>query len=93
LPAAVAYNALDGAINSGSSRSIQWLQKATGVADDGRWGPVTMAAIKKCDPNDVLLRYNAYRLDFMSRLSTWATYGRGWARRIAHNLIVGSEDN
>ena len=93
LPGAVAYNALDGAINSGASRSIQWLQKAAGVADDGRWGPVTQAAIVKCDPNDLLLRYNAYRLDFMTRLSTWATYGKGWARRIAHNLIVGSEDN
>lgn len=93
LPAAVAYNALDGAINSGASRSIQWLQKAAGVADDGRWGPVTMAAIQKADPNDVLLRYNAYRLDFMTRLSTWSTYGKGWARRISHNLIVGSEDN
>lgn len=93
LPAAVAYNALDGAINSGASRSIQWLQKAAGVADDGRWGPVTQAAIKKADPNDLVLRYNAYRLDFMSRLSVWPTYSKGWARRIAHNLIIGSEYN
>ena len=93
LPGAVAYNALDGAINSGAKRSIQWLQKAAGVADDGRWGPFTAAAIKKADPNDLVLRYCAYRLDFMTRLSSWPTYGKGWARRIAHNLIVGSEDN
>ena len=93
LPGAVAYNALDGAINSGASRSIQWLQKAAGVADDGRWGPVTQAAISKADPNDLVLRYCAYRLDFMTRLSSWPTYSKGWARRIAHNLIVGSEDN
>ena len=93
LPGAVAYNALDGAINSGASRSIQWLQKAAGVADDGRWGPVTQAAISKADPNDLVLRYCAYRLDFMTRLSSWPTYSRGWARRIAANLIIGSEDN
>ena len=93
LPGAVAYSALDGAINSGGTRSTMWLQKAAGVADDGRWGPVTMAAVKKADPNDLLLRYNAYRLDFMSRLAAWPTYSKGWARRIAANLIFGSEDN
>lgn len=93
LPGAVAYNALDGAINSGGKRSIQWLQKAAGVADDGLWGAFTRAAVAKCDPNDLLLRYNAYRLDYLTRLSTWPTYGKGWARRISHNLIVGSEDN
>jgi lysozyme family protein len=93
LPAAVAFSALDGAINSGASRSIQWLQRAAGVADDGRWGPMTAAAIAKADPNDLLLRYNAYRLDFMSRLKNWKDASTGWARRISQNLLYGAEDN
>lgn len=93
LPSAVAFSALDGAINSGARRSIQWLQRAAGVADDGLWGPVTAAAVAKVDPNDLLLRFNAYRLDFMTRLSNWKTASAGWARRISQNLLYGAEDN
>lgn len=93
LPGAVAYSALDGAINSGPMRSIMWLQYAAGVADDGKWGPVTIAAVNKTDPNDLVLRYNAARLDFMTRLKNWPAASRGWARRIAHNLSFAAEDN
>lgn len=93
MPAAVAFSALDGAINSGVLRSIMWLQQAAGVADDGKWGPITAGAIKTADPNDLLLKYNAYRLLFMTQLSVWGNYSKGWARRIANNLLYGSEDN
>ena len=93
LPGAVAYSALDGAVNSGPRRSIQWLQAAAGVADDGLWGPVTAEAVACTDPNDLLLRYNAARLDFMTRLRNWPDHGRGWARRIAQNLRFGAADN
>ncbi|WP_101927136.1 MULTISPECIES: glycoside hydrolase family 108 protein [Luteimonas] len=93
LPAAVAFSALDGAINSGARRSIQWLQQAAGVADDGLFGPRTAAAVAKADPNDLLLRYNAARLDFMTRLGSWKSHGAGWARRIAQNLLHGAADN
>lgn len=93
LPGAVAFSALDGAINSGPKRSIQWLQRAAGVADDGLWGAVSAAAVSKADPNDLLLRYNAYRLDFMTRLRNWKDASAGWARRIAQNLLYGAEDN
>jgi lysozyme family protein len=93
LPNAVAFSALDGAVNSGVSRSIMWLQQAAGVADDGRWGPVTEGAVKAADPNDMLLKYNAYRLLFMTKLSVWNNFSRGWAARIANNLLLGAEDN
>lgn len=93
LPAAVAYSTLDGAINSGPQRSIMWLQAAAKVADDGLWGPITQRAVATADPNDLLLRYNARRLDFMTRLSNWPHASRGWARRIAECLNFGAEDN
>lgn len=93
LPGAVQYSALDGAINSGISRSVRWLQGAARVADDGIWGPVTLRAVTSADPNDLLLRYNALRLQFMTDLSTWDRYGKGWARRICKNLLFGAEDN
>jgi lysozyme family protein len=93
LPGAVAFSVLDGAVNSGCSQSIRWLQKAADVADDGKWGPVTDRAVRTADPNDLLLKYNAYRLLFMTKLSVWGNYSKGWATRIANNLLFGAEDN
>lgn len=93
LPSAVAFSALDGAVNSGVSQSIRWLQRAVGVADDGRYGPATAAALAKADANDLLLRYNGHRLEFMTRLTNWPVHGKGWARRISSNLLLGAEDN
>ncbi len=93
LPGAVAYSGLDGAINSGVLKSVMWLQQAAGVADDGKWGPITAAAVAAADPNDLVLRYNGFRLRFMTNLNAWDRYGKGWARRIAQNLLYGAEDN
>lgn len=92
LPPAVAYQALDFAVNSGVETAIRKLQVAAGVADDGRWGPITRAAIAKAAPAQLVIRYIAERLDFMRRLSTWATYGSGWAGRIATDLRYGADD-
>jgi lysozyme family protein len=93
LPPAVGFQLLDGAVNSGIDRATQWLQRAARVADDGKLGPVSRAAIKAADPNDLVLRFLAERLEFMSSLSTWGRFGKGWARRIAQNLRYGAEDN
>lgn len=41
---------------------------------------------------DVLMIFNAERLDFYTELSTWDHYSRGWARRIAKNLRYGAAD-
>ena len=90
---AVRFQLFDFAANSGIQTAIRKLQAAIGVADDGHWGPVSAARFKDLDMNDVLLRLLAYRLNFMASLSTWDAFGRGWARRIAHNLLYASEDN
>jgi lysozyme family protein len=89
----VAFQALDFAINSGIQTSIRKLQKAIGVADDGHWGAVTQAAIASMSESDVIMRFVAERLDFWSSLSTWASFGKGWARRAAQNLRYGAEDS
>lgn len=93
LPPAVGFQLLDAAVNSGIGQATRWLQKAAGVADDGVIGPVTLAALQCADPNDLVLRFNAERLEFMTRLSTWDKFGKGWARRIAGNLRLASQDN
>lgn len=92
LPEAVAFGVLDGAVNSGVSRSVAWLQRAAGVLGDGVWGPVTQAAIKVADPVQLLLKYTSYRLKFMTTTSGWRNYSAGWATRISINLSYAAED-
>lgn len=83
----LAFDLFDGAVNSGIGQAIRWLQRAVGVADDGVVGPLTLASInRENDTSAIRARYNGHRLDFMTRLSTWDVFGKGWARRIAFNL-------
>ena len=93
LPPAVGFQLLDGAVNSGVRRATQWLQRAARVADDGILGPVSLAAIRAADPNDLAFRFLAERLDFMTGLSNWPHHGKGWARRLAAHLRLAAEDN
>ena len=86
LPEAVAFQVFDTAVNSGIGQSIRFLQRAVGVADDGQVGPLTIRAVQRLDAEAVVSRFNGHRLDFLTRLSTWDVYGRGWARRVANNL-------
>ena len=88
----VAFQLFDFAVNSGIGTAVRCLQRAVGVADDGRWGPVSRAAAERMTEGDTIMRLNAERLDFMTRLKNWPSHGRGWARRIAGNLRYGAED-
>lgn len=89
LPYNVAFQVFDAAVNSGVGQAIRWLQRAAGVADDGKIGPVTVAAVLAMDPVKLAVLFNAERLMFMTNLSTWGSFGKGWARRIAANLKKG----
>ena len=83
LPAAIRYAVFDAAVNSGVRQSVRWLQRAVAVKDDGVIGPVTMAAINAQDPQALLRRMLSQRLRFMTDLTAWPNFSRGWARRIA----------
>lgn len=89
---AIAFQLLDAAVNSGPTQAIRWLQRAVGVADDGKFGPISLKALQAAAPEDVIMRFLAERLDFMTRLSNWPSASRGWARRIAQNLKYGAGD-
>ena len=89
---AIGFQVFDAAYNHGIENAVRFLQRAAGVADDGRVGPITLAAIKRMSVTDVLSRFNAERLEFYTKLSTWDTFGKGWARRIAGNLKYQAED-
>jgi len=86
LPPQLAYLLFDAAVNSGIGQAIRFLQRAVNLADDGVLGPLTLAAVQRVDAESVATRYLAQRLEFMTKLSTWDTFGRGWARRIADQM-------
>lgn len=84
LPDHLRFHVFDAAVNSGTSQAIKWLQRAAGVNEDGIIGPRTLSASSIVTP----AKYSAIRLRFMTSLSTWSTFGKGWARRIADNLEI-----
>ena len=52
-------------------------------------GPVqaTLLAARIADPHLLSKRFNGHRLNFLADRKTWDHFGRGWARRIASNLL------
>ncbi|MBP8005363.1 MAG: glycoside hydrolase family 108 protein [Acinetobacter sp.] len=89
---AISYQLFDAAVNHGIGNAIRMLQRAVGVVDDGKVGPITLAAIKSMTLDDVLVLFIAERLEFFTRLSTFNTFGRGWARRVVGNLRYAAGD-
>jgi len=87
LPADVQFCVFDGAVNSGAAQSIKWLQRALDVPADGVLGPLTIKAAGLIPAAAVIAHYNGQRLKFMTDLPTWKDFGKGWARRIAANLM------
>jgi lysozyme family protein len=92
LHTALAYQLFDAAINHGIGNSVRMLQRAVGVADDGRLGPVTRAAIAARDMDSVLKKFNAQRIRFFTKISTFTRFGRGWMNRVAENLEYAADD-
>lgn len=86
------FQVLDAAVNHGPGNAIRWLQRAAGVADDGHFGPISHAAISRVPAVDLVLLFNAERLEFYTKLSTWPSFGKGWTRRVATNLRYAAED-
>ncbi|WP_312239057.1 putative peptidoglycan-binding domain-containing protein, partial [Stenotrophomonas sp.] len=93
LPRAFAFQVVDAAVNHGIGNAVRWMQRAAGVADDGVIGPRTMAAVAAQDPADLVLLFNAERLEFYAKLGTFDTFGKGWTRRVAGNLRYAAKDN
>jgi len=76
------YAVFDFAVNSGVGRAAKTLQACVGVAMDGGIGPATLAAVKAHNPAELIENVCDKRLNFLQSLSTFATFGRGWERRV-----------
>ena len=89
---AIKFQVFDFAVNSGVQTAIRKLQAAVGVADDGHWGPASGAALAAMPVPQVLLRFIAQRIRFWTSLTTWPTFGKGWANRAATDLDYAAGD-
>lgn len=93
LPPGVGYAVFDGAVNSGVSQSLKWLQRAlgfTGNQVDGIIGSDTLTAVVNHPDHDILIsKMIAIREKFLRALKTFSTFGRGWLARIAGVKAVG----
>lgn len=89
---AIKFQVFDFAVNAGVETAIRKLQQACEVATDGRWGPISAAALQAMPVDVVLMRFAAVRLQYYTSLSTWPTFGKGWTRRIANDLNYSATD-
>lgn len=90
---ALQFQLFDAAINHSWRRTVQILQRAVGVADDGVIGPKTIAATNAKELNDLLMLFLAERIEYFTKLSTFQTYAKGWMMRCANNLRLATQDN
>jgi lysozyme family protein len=77
LPDLIDFQVFDASYNSGPERAREWITKAWDVFD----------AQPEGNKDRIIMRFDAYRLLFLYSLPTWPSFGRGWAKRIANNLL------
>lgn len=86
LPALAGLAHFDACVNHGIGLAARLLQKAAGVAADGRIGPVTLAAVERADPVALGLAYVSERralyTDLVRRKPQMGKFLRGWLNRM-----------
>lgn len=87
LPSGVDYLVFDAAVNHGPAQAIRFLQIAAGAGVDGKFGPQTLAAVKRRDSLRLIEEFGAQRQMFWTRISTWKHYGLGWTRRGYESVV------
>ena len=92
MPDGIDLVLMDASVNSGNRRGAKWMQKALGVAVDGKVGPNTIRAAKAPTPKNsikVIQDACAYRMGFLRGLKVWSVYKGGWSTRVASVEAVG----
>lgn len=87
----VAFQLFDAGVNHGNSQAVKFLQRALSVVDDGVIGAKTIAATNSLDDLQIVMLFNAERIEFYSSLKTFSTFGKGWVRRVASNLKLAAK--
>lgn len=90
VPDPIKFFMFDAGVNSGPGAAIRMLQRSVGTTEDGILGPIALTAAGSMHPARLVSRLSAHRLLLMADLPTWPAFGRGWARRVARNLLEAS---
>lgn len=83
LPVGIDLAVFDFGVHSGPTRGAIGLQRALNLADDGKIGPVTIAAAKKADPDATINAVCNERMEFLQHLKVFKTFGKGLTSRVA----------
>ena len=91
LPAGVDHAMFDFAVNSGPVRAIRTLQYVLAIPADGMMGPRTLKALGMAGPSNVIEMLCHERAEFLRRLASFKTFGRGWIRRVNEVEVEAKE--
>ena len=83
FPTGLDYLYFDMAVNAGPYRAAVLLQRALGINDDGRIGPVTRQAADAANPRDMIAKYSAAKRACYLSLHQ-PKFTKGWLNRVAH---------
>ena len=86
LPSGLDLCVFDFGVNAGPGRSAKYLQTMIGTVADGGIGPNTLKCVDEyVDKHgliDTIINFQEARQSYYEKLSTFATFGRGWTRRV-----------
>lgn len=82
LPVGADYMFFDMNVNAGPTHAAQLIQRALGVAADGRIGPITREAIRNADPAKLIQSFSNEKTVFYQSLHQ-PKFLRGWLNRVA----------
>ena len=82
LPSGVDLCVFDCAVNAGTGRAARFLQQTVGVVADGAVGPKTLEAVTKMSADEIIETFCDLRAAHYKSLNTFATFGKGWMRRL-----------
>ena len=86
IPSGLDLCLFDFGVNAGPGRAAKFLQQMIGTTVDGGIGPNTLAKleeyIRENGEHEAVNKYQEMRQKYYEKLSTFATFGRGWTRRV-----------
>lgn len=85
LPSGVDYVLFDFGVNAGIGQAVKTLQRVLGVARDGIFGPVTMGALQRRQPAELVTAFDAAKVAFYRGLTvnkpSLKVFLNGWLNR------------
>ena len=86
LPSGLDLCVFDFGVNAGTGRSAKFLQGMIGATQDGAIGPATLAKVNEFVSMEgvegAIAEFQHRRQGYYEGLKTFATFGRGWTRRV-----------